>query len=230
MLPAGSAGIVPTTVAAAPSARGRRAPAASLPGIGDTGVVVTETSEEPTAPPPSRRGRGTVLDMVRSMAVVLLLVGAVALITFRPSGGDAVRVVDYADDLGSARLAAPYAVLAPAGLDGYRATSVRFSATTEGTVWHLGFVTPLDEYAGLDQTDGPEAAFVDDLTEGAEPVGTDGSLELGGRTWERWDDGGDTEGERIRGLVSDVDGATVVVSGTADWPELEALASALVPE
>jgi hypothetical protein len=169
-----------------------------------------------------------VLDMVRSMAVVLLLVGVVALITFRPTGDDSVRVVDYASELASARVAAPYVVLAPADLDGYRATSVRFTATDDGTVWHLGFVSPLDEYVGLDQTDGAEDDFIDELTEGASPVGgADSDVELGGRTWERFDGGGDTDGERVRGLVTSDSGSTVLVSGTADWPELEAMAAAL---
>ena len=187
-----------------------------------------ETSEESSAPPPRRRGVASALDIVRSMGVVLLLVAVVALITLRPSGGDEIRVIEYADDLASARVAAPYAVLAPTGLEGYRATSVRFTPTESGTVWHVGFVSPLEEYVGLDQTDGPAAAFVDDLTESAAPVGgSDGSVELGGRTWERYDEGGDTDGERVRGLVTEEAGATTLVSGTADWSELEAMAAAL---
>lgn len=199
-----------------------------MQGISEDGAVSTEPSIEPTAPPPAGRGHATVLDMLRSMAVVLVLIGAVALITFRPSGDEGVRVVGYASELASARVAAPYPVLAPAGLDGFRATSVRFTATEDGTVWHLGFVSPLEEYVGLDQTDGAQDAFVDDLTEGAAPVGgPDGSVELGGRTWERYDEGGDTDGERVRGLLTEEGGATTLVSGTADWPELEAVAAAL---
>jgi hypothetical protein len=195
--------------------------------IGEDGTVATETSDEAAVPPQGRAGR-TVGDMLRSMAVVLLLIGAVALITFRPSGGDEVRVVDYADELAGARAAAPYAVLAPVDLAGYRATSVRFDATQDGTVWHLGFVSPLEEYVGLDQTDGPAEAFVDDLTEGAAQLGgSDASVELAGRTWQRYDEGGDSEGERVRGLVTETGGATVVVSGTAGWAELEAMATAV---
>lgn len=188
----------------------------------------TGTTEEPAAHPAPRRGPTTVPDMLRSMAVVLALIGAVALITFRPTNGEEVRVVDYAGALASARVAAPYAVLAPGGLEGYRATSVRYTSTDEGTVWHLGFVSPLGEYVGVDQTDGAADRFVDDLTEGAAPVGgTSGAIELGGRTWQRFDQGGDTDGERIRGLVATDDEATTLVSGTAGWPELEAMASAL---
>ena len=189
----------------------------------------TETYDEAPLPPQRRAGR-TVGGMFGAMAVVLLLIGAVALITFRPGGGDAVRVVDYADELAAARLAAPYPVLAPAGLDGFRATSVRYTSTDDGIVWHLGFVSPLDEYVGLDQTDGPAEPFVDDLTEGAVPLdGSDGSVEVAGRSWQRYDEGGDTDGERVRGLVSHAEGATVLVSGTAGWGELEAFAAALSP-
>jgi hypothetical protein len=190
--------------------------------------VATDTSDQPVAPASPRRGRGTVLDMVRSMAVVMLLIGAVALITLRPHGGDEIRVVDYSGELAAARVAAPYDVLAPTGLDEYQATSVRYTPTDDGTVWHLGFVSPQDEYVGLDQTDGDADQLVDDLTEGAAPVGgSDASVQLGGREWERYDDGGDHDGERIRGLVADTGDATTLVSGTADWPELEAMAAAL---
>ncbi|MEJ7726662.1 MAG: DUF4245 domain-containing protein [Actinomycetes bacterium] len=188
----------------------------------------TEASDEPAAAPAGRRGGGSPLDMVRSLGIVLLLIGAIALITLRPPGGDGIRVVEYGTELASARVAAPYPVLAPSGLDGYRATSVRFAATADGTVWHLGYVTPLGEYVGLDQTDGAAGGFVDDLTEGAEALGgSNGSVDLGGRAWDRYDGGGDQDGERVRGLVSQGDGATALVSGTAEWPELEAMAAAL---
>lgn len=197
--------------------------------VSEDGPVSTEASEDP-GPAPSSRGRGTVLDMVRSMGIVLLLIGAVALITLRPSDGDGVRVVDYSTVLSSARTAAPYLVLAPDGLDGYRATSVRFTSTEDGTVWHLGFVSPREEYVGLDQTDAALTPFVDDLTEGAVALGGAGeSVQLGGRAWERLDGGGDQDGELVRGLLMQGDGVTTLVSGTADWPELEAMAAALSP-
>ena len=120
----------------------------------------TEASDEPAAAPAGRRGGGSALDMVRSLGIVLLLIGAIALITLRPPGGDGIRVVEYGTELASARVAAPYPVLAPSGLDGYRATSVRFAATDDGTVWHLGYVSPLGEYVGLDQTDGAAAVLL----------------------------------------------------------------------
>jgi hypothetical protein len=199
------------------------------PRISEDGTVSTETGDE-AALPPQRGQRRTVGAMFGAMTVVLLLIGAVALITFRPSGGDEVRVVDYADELDAARRAAPYSVLAPVGLDGFRATSVRYTSTEDGIVWHLGFVSPLEEYVGLDQTDGPAESFVDDLTEGAVALdGSDGSVEVAGRSWQRYDEGGDTDGERVRGLVTHAEGATVLVSGTAGWGELEEFAAALSP-
>jgi hypothetical protein len=158
--------------------------------------------------------------------VVLAVVGVVALITLRP-GSDPVRVVDYSGALQQARAAAPYGVLGPQDLPGYRATSVRYGTTPDGaTVWHLGFVTPAGAYAGVDQTDGDGEEFVAELTEAAEAV--DGPpVDLGDRIWRRYDGGGDTPGELVRGLVNETSGVTTVVSGTAAWPELEMLARAL---
>lgn len=191
----------------------------------------TQVPAEPPAPPPRRRGlTGTVVDMVRSLGVVLLLVAAIALITIRPGDdGDGVRVVDYAVELTSARVAAPYEVLAPDGLTGYRATSVRFTSTDDGIVWHLGFVSPDDAYVGVDQTDGDGEALVEQLTKAARPVEGDAAfVDLGGRSWQRYDEGGDEGDEQVvRGLVLDGDGVTTLVAGTAGWQELEEMAAAL---
>jgi len=165
--------------------------------------------------------------MVRSLAVVLGVVGVVALITIRGSS-EPVREVLYEAELIGARSAAPYEVLAPEGLDDYRATSVRFREDAGVTVWHLGFLTPDEEYAGLDQVDAPSPDylrdFVADLTEDAvegDPVVIDGEQ------WQRYDDGGSSDDEHVRGLLRTDGNVSTLVSGTADWVELEEFAAAL---
>lgn len=165
--------------------------------------------------------------MVRSLALVLGVVGVVALITVRGSS-DPVREISYADELVAARSAAPYDVLAPEGLDGYQATSVRYREVDGTTVWHLGFVTPAGDYAGLDQVDAASTGyledFVTDLTEGA-VAGT--QVTVAGELWQRYDGGGSSADEQVRGLLRTDAGASVLVSGTAAWAELEELAGAL---
>jgi len=174
----------------------------------------------------SARGRQGVGDMVRSMAVVLLLVGGLVFFTVRTSGTtDPVIEVDYSAGLAAARLDAPYDLLAPIGLEGYRATSVRYDDEAGATVWHLGFVTPAEAYIGLDQTDGPREEFVTDLTEGAGATGQ--MVTIGGAQWERYDGGTRGPEDQVRGLVRMDGTVTVLVSGTADWAAIEEFTAAL---
>ena len=124
--------------------------------------------------------------------------------------------------LTQARQAASYDVLGPVGLGReWRATSVRSPREDGGLSWHIGFVTPRGDYAGLEQSDGPPAReFVDRFAEGSRATG---DVRLAGRTWERRE-GGEPD---PRTLVLRTDTSTVLVTGTAEWSELEALAGSL---
>lgn len=184
----------------------------------------SQSASGPAVVPGRARGRQTVADMVRSLALVLLVVGVVALITIRSSADRGIDV-DITEDLAAARLAAPYDVLAPVGLDDHRPTSVRYRDEDGVTIWHIGFVAPSGAYIGLDQVDGPAADFVDDLTEGARSDG--GVVTIDGVAWERYDGGGSSADELVRGLVRADETVTVLVSGTAGWDELEEFADAL---
>jgi hypothetical protein len=175
-----------------------------------------------------RRGFETVGDMLRSLAVVLVLVLGVGLLTLR-SSGDNTRTIEYETELAAARSAAPYPLYAPVGLDGWRATSVRFDSagdTGEPTVWHLGFFTPDERYAAIDESNGPSDDFLDEITDSAHATGD--TTTIGGLDWVRYEGGGAVgTDDETRGLVHEDHGVTVVVSGSAEWPELEELAGAL---
>ncbi|MGH8867596.1 MAG: DUF4245 domain-containing protein [Actinomycetes bacterium] len=184
---------------------------------------MSQTPTESAPAPGRRRGSQTVTDMVRSLGVVLLVVAVILIITPREHS-DPTPEIDYATELASARRGAPYALLAPQALPAtWDATSVRYRTAADGDVtWHLGFETPSDQYAGLEQSDGDSEAFVATQSLGGRP---DGRVELEGRTWERYVS---TEQER-RSLVRVTDGVTVVVAGSAGWGELQRLATALRP-
>ncbi len=123
--------------------------------------------------------------------------------------------------LGQARSDAPYQILAPEGLsERWRATSARYEPDPGGTTWHLGFVTPQDAYAGLEQSDGRRTAFVDEMTNQGAPEGT---TQIDGVTWERR-----LRPSRLqRSLVLEQGDVTTIVTGTASWDELQELASSL---
>lgn len=162
--------------------------------------------------------------MVRSLAVVLVLVGAIVAFNVADQPDPVVRDIDYADAVAQARQQAAYAVLAPRPLPtGWRATSARTrSEGADAVSWHLGLVTAAGDYAAVEQTDGAREGFVDRFADGAE---RDGTVKVDGTRWRRLE-GGDPE---ERALVRSEGGVTTVLAGSAAWDDLERLASSLRP-
>lgn len=157
------------------------------------------------------------------MVLSLLAVGVVVAVVyvFVPhSGGDPVKVIDYRSAVVTARRAAPYPIQAPRGLPArWRPTSVEYHADDAGhATWHLGFVTPSDSYAAVEQTDDTPGALVADQVANAAP---DGRATVDGRQWLRY------RGSHYRALVRRADGASTAVVGTASFADLARLAGAL---
>ena len=159
-------------------------------------------------------------DILRAVGVVVLIVVAVVLIAPRRHY-EAVRVIDYSGDLAAARTHAPYHVLAPVGLpDGWRATSVRYATKDGATMWHLGFISPADEYVGVEQSDGPAVLWIRQQTHGGR---VEAQVPVNGQSWTmRYQQDKD-----LRSLAITEDGVTTVVAGIASVPTLTELASAL---
>jgi uncharacterized protein DUF4245 len=175
-------------------------------------------SEQRTGRP---RGFETAGDMVRSLAVVLVLVAVVIFLTVRPHPRSTVHRIDYTEALAQARDQASYDVLAPTGLSrAWRATSARTDRDDSAVTWHLGFVTPHDDYAAVEQGDGDPESFVASFAEHGKRAGR---VDVGGAVWRRVD-GGDPE---RHALVLEGDAVTTVVAGGASWQELRTLAAAL---
>lgn len=204
--------------------------------IGDHGGVTSDASvpesgeippapraEEPGALRPTGRPNArllqTIRDMVISLAVVFVAIGAVMLVTWRPAP-EPVRVVDPTPALLQARIEADYPVLYPADLDAaWRPTSARWEVTDASTpdpAWHVGFVTPEGAYAQIGQTASEESAYASQQIGNAQPAG-----EWNG--WLRYDSVDE------RALVRVDGGVTIIVSGTAPWPTLQLLAERLSP-
>jgi hypothetical protein len=167
--------------------------------------------------------RQTVGDMVRSMAVVLALVGLIMLVSWRPQP-EAVKVVDVLPAVTLASMQATFPVAAPTGLsDGWRPTSARWKPTAKSgsaPVLHIGFVTPADAYAQVTQSVTDTAGYVDEQTDGGLPMG---QSTIAGTTWQR------LEGIDRRSLLLRGDGVMTIVSGGASWDELTTLAASLAP-
>ncbi len=173
------------------------------------------------------RGRQTVRDMVLSLAVIGVLVGAIYIFIPHDESADAaknaVKTVDYRVELITARRAAPYPVAAPQGLPKtWRATSVSYKVSDDGKggAWHLGMLDPEEQYAAVEQSDAPARKFIQEVTLGA--TRTEGKQAVGSKKWDRY------EGDRYKALVREEKGVTTVVTGTAPYGRLADLAAALV--
>jgi uncharacterized protein DUF4245 len=168
----------------------------------------------------TKRGRSSAGDMVRSLAVVVAVI-AVVLLLSKGSSDPVTPTVDYTASLADARAQASYPVRAPAGLPkSWRSTSARVTRNGAAVEWHVGFVTPREDYAGLEQSDGPPTEFVGRFADGSD---RSGSVRIGSRTWRRLQ-GGKPEPRALwlrEGTVS------TVVAGNASWAELEQLATSL---
>lgn len=176
----------------------------------------------------AKRGNEATLDMVRSMFVVgavtlvVLLAGASRELLF-PSGQVAqrIRVVDYSNEVAAARKLGGGDVLTPAGLPSrWRATSARLNPHGSAVDLHLGFVTPAEAYAELEESTGEPQQFVQDtLDKGSR------ALPATSISGVRWEQRRTAKGELA--LLRTSGRAIIIVTGNAAADELRTLAAAL---
>lgn len=129
--------------------------------------------------PRSSRGNPSMGDVIRSIAVLALVILAIwgfgRLFTQKPEAP--TPAVDYTTTLKSARPAANFALLAPPTLPaGWKATSVRFNPQS----WHLGVLTDKGDYIGLEQAKISVDRAADQFAEGSKSAGT---ARIGSQTW-----------------------------------------------
>lgn len=159
--------------------------------------------------------------MVRSMLVVLALVGILVGFNAARQPGSMLKTLDYPAAIEAAQPGVDYRLAGPRPLPpGWKVTSARTGNDEGAVTWHLGMTTAGQAYAAVEQSDGPASRLLGSVSEGGRRAGT---VVVEGREWVRRE-GGSPE---PRVLVSTVDGVTTALVGTASWRELERLAAAL---
>lgn len=169
----------------------------------------------------NRPMRQTVGDMIRSMVVVLAVVGAILLVTWRPAP-DPVRVVDITPALVAASSNAEFTVEI-AALPDLRPTSARWEPTAASgaiPVWHVGYVTPTEEYLQVSQSAASDTAFIAEQTAQGDPGEW---VVIDGAEWQVY-----TAPERVS-VVRIEGGVTTIVSGTDPLPQVMTAAGSLRP-
>ena len=164
-----------------------------------------------------KRGRQSAADMVRSLGLVLLLVGFVFFLAQPPpSDAKKIRVVDPSSDVRAFSSAAP-AVAVPRALPtGWRATVSIFDPDTQ--LLRVGWVTPAGHYAEYAAAVHAQPVFVSDITDQAARAA---AVEIGGVSWQEY------RKDKAVSLVRDFGSSTVVLGtlrDTASLDELRALA------
>lgn len=161
-------------------------------------------------------------DMMRSMLVLLLVVGAlwaVNSLLFSQDTATPVRAVSYRGQLADARQMAGYRVLAPSGLGAaWVPTSVDVRRSGQTVRWHLGFLTPEREYVGLEQGDRAPGRVAAQFVAHLRPSG---ALTVAGAPWRVY------RGETDTALVRQESGVATVVVGTAPTGDLVTFARSL---
>ncbi|MBB6173443.1 hypothetical protein HNR23_003503 [Nocardiopsis mwathae] len=173
------------------------------------------------------RANSTFGSLVIAMGIIvgILLVMALVVAGRRE---EHIPSVDYRLDAAELRDTAAYTTYVPGESlpDGWVATSTNLD--TDGPVsWSLGFATPGDRHAELAMSDADPDDFIAETTRQGEP---NGSSEVGGESWERFEREADPDEKPRRALVKREEGATVIVAGSASFDELETLADSLDPQ
>ncbi|MGV1036020.1 MAG: DUF4245 domain-containing protein [Candidatus Nanopelagicales bacterium] len=165
----------------------------------------------------------TARDMLLSIGAVIALVALVALFTYKPAD-EKIRVVDYQPTVAAARSTGAFDVAVPTGeAKDWKATSVRYvpsAADPTIATWHLGFITPTNQYAALEQTNGTDPNFIKESTAKGQP---DGEQVIDGQKWLRYY----SSDTGHRSLVSSEKGITTIVTGTLTYDELATMATSL---
>lgn len=201
----------------------REPPQASSP-VGRPPATAVIGDHQPAVTVAKPGARQTGLDMVRSLGLIAVIVAISLVFTgylLHPGKKDLYPAQGYSDYVSGFRQLTGTPALAPSPLpSGWKSNGGSLSRAP-ATHLHIGFVTPGSHYAGLEETDGPGAAFVTQVL-GRRGATSAGSAVIDGVTWQRR-----VASDGDRSLLRTVGKVTVIVTGSATPEQLVALAASL---
>ena len=179
-----------------------------------------------SAPKPQRRGmRGNVKSMIISMLVVTAaVIGWNAMVPrVEKINRPGVDVAGIARETGLAqKWTVSYPQPAPTGWIAANVRLVTFQ--NEPPTWQAGYDLPDSRYVAVQQTKTPTELWVKHMTNYGKAEGT---VTVEGVTWTKYYRGSNKQSSLVRSQP--LHGLATVVTGRADWPQLEHFASLLKP-
>lgn len=188
-----------------------------------------ETAEETAArkAETSRKHRAnqTLLNLVVALIGSLLIVVFLVAVVVRPTPESSTVDIDYATTAQQAQVESTDPLLSPVLPEGWSANDARFQEKQQVPTWYIGFLTPKQQYIGLDQGVGANPTWQAALLKNAEPTGT---VTIEGVEWTVYDRRGEEKTGNYAYSLSTVHGeSTVLLHGSATDDEFSLLATAI---
>jgi hypothetical protein len=186
-----------------------------------------ETAARKAATSRRHRANQTLLNLVVALIGSLALVLLIVTVVVRPAPAPA-ESVDYPAIAAQAQVDTDEPLLSPVLPPGWSANDARFQTTQQVPTWYIGFLTPGEQYIGLDQGIGAnptwQAALLDDARE-------TGSVSFEGVEWTVFDQRDASDPGNFAYSLATVHGdSTVLLHGTASDEEFALLATAIAAQ
>lgn len=200
------------------------APSSVQPPAQPASQSAPQPAPQPAPQSASSYAQGSVANMLRSLLVIAAIMSLFVIVfpRLQPQAPD----IDVTETAQQIERSTGWGVSAPDALpQGWVPMRAQYHRHTDLMTWQAGFETPDGEYAAFSQTMDATDSWVEQLVARAPQVEP---VEVAGQSWDRYDR---SDGKVQRSLVQrGPDGElTTVVTGTASWAELEALAGSLTP-
>ena len=186
-----------------------------------------ETAARKAATSRRHRANQTLLNLVVALIGSLALVLLIVTVVVRPAPAPA-ESVDYATIATQAQAETDEPLLSPVLPPGWSANDARFQTTQQVPTWYIGFLTPGEQYIGLDQGIGAnptwQAALLDDARE-------TGTISYEGVEWTVYDQRDSADpGNFAYSLSTTRRQSTVLLHGTASDEEFAVLAATIAAQ
>lgn len=203
--------------------------AADRPVVAELGRPETPDETAARKAETSRRHRAnqTLLNLVVALLGSLLAVVILVAVVVRPTPAPP-EGIDYATVADQAQVDSAEPLLAPVLPPEWSANDARFQTTQQVPTWYIGFLTPGEQYIGLDQGIGANPTWQAALLNNAQESGT---VTIEGVTWTIFDqrDASDP-GNYAYSLATTRGESTVLLHGSASDDEFALLATAIAAQ